>query len=107
MLETAILTAWPAIERGGPWVLLAAVVWFLMNGRLTTARAHDKRVADLIKGHDDRVADLKATIDAQGRTIDALIRQKDELLAGARISVRALDAIRKQSELGGDDAMVA
>lgn len=97
MFETAILTAWPAIQAGGPWVFVALVGYFLLTGRLITLRAHDARVAD-----------LRATIDAQRQTVDALIRQKDDLLAGARISARALDVIRRQSELGdGDDVTAA
>lgn len=119
MLETAVLTAWPAFQRGGPWVLLALVVYLLIVGRLVTGRAHDRalaeqqrahdgRVRDLAEGHNERVTDLRATIAAQQETIDVLLRQKDDLLAGARISAKALDSIRRQAELGGDsDAMAA
>lgn len=96
MFETAILTAWPAIQQGGPWVLLVLVAYFMLTGRLMTAKTHD-----------DRVADLRAEMATKDETIRVLLRQKDELLAGARISVRALDAIRRQGEIGGDDELAA
>jgi hypothetical protein len=96
VFETAILTAWPAIQQGGPWVLLVLVAYFMLTGKLMTAKTHD-----------DRVADLRATLDAQQETIVVLLRQKDDLLAGARISVKALDAIRRQGEIGGDDELAA
>lgn len=118
MIETAILTAWPAIAAGGPWVFVALTGFFLLTGRLVTLRAHEQALADLRSehkraiddlrsGHTARVEDLKAIIDTQHTTTETLLRQKDELLAGARVSVKALDAVRRQSELGGDDAMVA
>ena len=96
MFETAILTAWPAIERGGPWVLLVLVAYFMLTGRLMTAKAHD-----------DRVSDLRSEMATKDETIRVLLRQKDDLLAGARISVKALDAVRRQAELGGGDDELA
>lgn len=90
MFETAILTAWPAIERGGPWVALVLVGYFFLTGKLMTAKTHD-----------DRVSDLRAVIVTQDETIKVLLRQKDDLLAGARVSAKALDAVRRQAELGG------
>ncbi len=119
MIETAILTAWPALQAGGPWVFVALAGFFLLTGRLVTIRAHERALADLRShhaqaiedlrsGHNDRVEDLRAIIATQDQTVAALLRQKDDLLAGARVSQRALEAIRRQSEIGGgDDAMVA
>ncbi len=95
-IESVILTAWPAIERGGPWVALVLVLWFVLTNRLMTRSQHE-----------DRVADLRSTIATQQATIDALLRQKDDLLAGARVSAKALDAMRRQAEIGSGDELAA
>ncbi len=43
----------------------------------------------------------------RGAVTDAALRQKDDLLAGARVSAKALEGLRKQAEIGSADELAA
>lgn len=73
----------PLLANGSPWVLLGAVVFFLVrslvSGTLITRREHDNRVGDL----KEALTAKDKTIDAQRDTIAEREKQVSILL-GAR-----------------------